>query len=100
MTKPTKEDKIMARDILSALIEKYLTSAGHEEPIGVDIEMRRIQCELEAQKQKLINPPAPRSRTPRKPQARVQVADAPAKATFEPGDSYVNSMPKTGRNRP
>lgn len=106
MTKPTTEDRIKSLETQIAWLEMYLTGAGRNfEPEGVQAAMHDDLAHLRKQLKKLINPPAPR---PRKPKAPDTLLDSTVyvklptanKATFEPTDTYVNSKPKTGRNRP
>lgn len=95
MTKPTIAEQIHVNSVIQGWILEYL-EADMPIPENFKTAFRRKYDQLEKETQRLINPPA---RKPSAPKARVQVADAP-KATFTPTETYVNSMPKTGRNRP
>lgn len=107
MTETTEEmftkiaqERIYAIDILLGMIAEFRDSGNLEgEPDLTVAEFDYLENYLQQRAKNLRRPPR-HPRKPRTPQARVQVADAPVKATFEPSDSYVNSMPKTGRNRP
>lgn len=94
----TKQAKIAALSIADALIAQYLSALDRaDDETEVTDELKRLANRLSQQRDKLINPPAPRPRNP-KAALTVDTASEP-KAHYEPSGEYVNVNAKRERSK-
>ncbi len=97
-SKPTKEEKLRATDILLTLIDNYFFENPDRDD-GVIAEMRRHAIQLVARKEKLTIPPAPKSPAKNRKQQAKPAANGAAEGKIAVYDVNTDNLRRRGRGK-